>query len=334
MIEMKATVAKLLEEAGAVLVAKLSVGTLAWGDQWFGGLTRNPWNANEGSSGSSAGPASAAAAGLVGFALGTETLGSIVSPCRRCGIAGLRPTFGRVSRHGCMTLAWSMDKIGPIARSVEDCALIFGAIHGYDGHDATAVDRPFDWPMREDVRSLRVGYVENGAPVDERPELAALRELGATLVPVKLPKEHPSSALTMILTVESSAVFDPLIRSGDLSDLGRWPNSFLEGQFTPAVEYVRANRIRTLLMQAMEKLFRETRIDAYVEGNDLALTNLTGHPTVIVPDGFQKRGAAEVPTTTSFTGRLFGETQLLALAHAYEKVRGIRGRRPQLAESS
>jgi Asp-tRNA(Asn)/Glu-tRNA(Gln) amidotransferase A subunit family amidase len=329
-IDVKASVARRLEEAGAVLAAKLSVGTLAWGDQWFGGLTRNPWNVSEGSSGSSAGPASAAAAGLVGFTLGSETLGSIVSPCRRCGAAGLRPTFGRVSRHGCMTLAWSMDKIGPIARSVEDCALIFGAIHGYDGHDPTAVDRPFDWPMREEVRSLRVGYIETGTPAEERPELAALRELDVTLTPIELPKEHPLSALTMILTVESSAAFDPLIRSGDLTDLGRWPHSFLEGQFAPAVEYLRANRVRTLLMQAMEKLFRDTGIDAYVEGDDLALTNLTGHPTVVVPDGFQKRGDAEVPTTTTFTGRLFGETKLLALAQAFEKVRGLRGRSPQL----
>jgi Asp-tRNA(Asn)/Glu-tRNA(Gln) amidotransferase A subunit family amidase len=329
-IDEKATVARRLEEAGAVLVAKLSVGTLAWGDEWFGGMTRNPWNLEEGSSGSSAGSAAAVVAGLVGFALGSETLGSIVSPCRRCGATGLRPTFGRVSRHGCMTLAWSLDKIGPIARSVEDCALIFGAIHGYDGRDHTAVDRPFDWPMKDEVRTLQIGYLENGKSLDDRPELAALRESGVTLRPIELPREYPASEMTMILTVESSAVFDELVRSGDLSGLGRWPNSFLEGQFAPAVDYLRANRVRTLAMRAMEKMFQETGIDAYVEGNDLALTNLTGHPTVIVPDGFQKRGGAEVPSTTAFTGRLFGETRLLGLAAAYEKSRGGSPRRPPL----
>jgi Asp-tRNA(Asn)/Glu-tRNA(Gln) amidotransferase A subunit family amidase len=329
-IDEKATVASRLEDAGAVLVAKLSVGTLAWGDEWHGGMTRNPWNLEEGSSGSSAGSASAVVAGLVGFALGSETLGSIVSPCRRCGATGLRPTFGRVSRHGCMTLAWSMDKIGPIARCVEDCAIIFGAIHGYDGRDMTAVDRRFDWPMQDEVRKLRVGYIENGKPHEERPELAALRELGVTLTPIDLPREYPASEMAMILTVESAAVFDPLVRSGDLSGLGKWPGSFLEGQFAPAVEYLRANRLRTLAMRAMEKMFQESGIDAYVEANDLALTNLTGHPTVIVPDGFQTRNDAEVPSTTTFTGRLFGETKLLALAAAYEKLRGGLQRRPPL----
>lgn len=331
-IEEKATVAERLEAAGAVLIAKLSVGTLAWGDQWFGGMTRNPWNLDEGSSGSSAGSASAVAAGLVGFALGSETLGSIVSPCRQCGATGLRPTFGRVSRHGCMTLAWSMDKIGPIARSIEDCALIFAAIHGYDGRDPTAVDRPFDWPRKRPVRDLRVGYIENETHANDRPELVALRELGITLVPVQLPRDFPLGAMDLILTVESSAVFDPLIRSGDLSDLGRWPNSFLKGQFTPAVEYLRANRLRTLAMRAMEKMFEETNIDAYVEGDDLILTNLTGHPTAIVPDGFQKRDGAEVPATTAFTARLFGETNLLALAKAYEQARGLT-RRPPLTNA-
>ncbi len=329
-IDEKATVARRLEEAGAVLVAKLSVGTLAWGDQWFGGTTRNPWNPAEGSSGSSAGSASATAAGLVGFALGSETLGSIVSPCRRCGATGLRPTYGRVSRHGCMTLAWSMDKIGPIARSVEDCALIFGAIHGRDPRDATTVDRPFHWPMKDPIEKLHVGYVEEGKPANERPELSVLRDLGVTLVPIRLPDSHPVSALTMILGVESSAAFDPLIRSGDLSDLGRWPDSFLKGQFTTAVEYLRASRIRTLLMREMERFFQESGVDAYVEGDDLALTNLTGHPTVIVPDGAQSRGDRQAPATISLTGRLFGETTLLALARAYEQATGPVTRRPAL----
>src|SRR5207248_8304080 len=181
-LDVKATVAHRLEEAGAVLVAKLTLGALAQGDRWFGGLTRNPWDPRRGSSGSSAGSGSATAAGLVGFALGSETHGSIVSPARECGVSGLRPTFGRVSRYGCMSLSWSMDKIGPLARSVEDCALVFGAIHGADGLDPTAVDRPFDWPLRRDLRSLRVGYVEGQKSAKEREELNVLRNLGVKLI--------------------------------------------------------------------------------------------------------------------------------------------------------
>src|SRR5207253_8997414 len=187
----KATVARRLEEAGAVLVAKLTLGALAMGDQWFGGLTRNPWDRKEGSGGSSAGSASAAAAGLIGFGIGSETLGSIVSPCTRCGATGLRPSFGRVSRAGCMTLSWSMDKLGPIGRSVEDCALVFAAIHGADGQDPAAVDRPFAWPPPRDLRSLRVGYVEGRRPADERDELEGVRDLGVQLVPIKLPDRVP-----------------------------------------------------------------------------------------------------------------------------------------------
>ena len=177
-IDNKATVARLLEDAGAVLVAKLTLGALAMGDQWFGGMTRNPWDPKEGSSGSSAGPASAAVAGLIGFGIGSETLGSIVSPCTRCGASGLRPTFGRVSRAGCMTLSWTMDKLGPIARSVEDCALIFAAIHGADPQDPAAVDRPFTWPPPHDLRAFRVGYIEGRTPTAEREDLKVLRELG------------------------------------------------------------------------------------------------------------------------------------------------------------
>ena len=179
MLDDKATVAARLEEAGAVLVAKLTLGALAMGDQWFGGKTRSPWDPRRGSSGSSAGSASAVAAGLVGFALGSETLGSIVSPCRACGASGLRPTFGRVSRHGCMSLAWSMDKIGPIARSVEDCALVFDAIHGHDGLDPTAVDQPFAWPPTSSLGELKIGYVEEPRrPTETREELKVLRGLG------------------------------------------------------------------------------------------------------------------------------------------------------------
>lgn len=325
----KATVARRLEEAGAVLVAKLTLGALAQGDRWFGGMTRNPWNGQEGSSGSSAGSASAVAAGLVGFALGSETLGSIVSPCTRCGVTGLRPTFGRVSRQGCMALSWSMDKIGPIGRSVEDCALVFGAIHGADGLDPTAVDRPFHWPLRRDLRSLRVGYVENRTPVKNRQELAVLRELGVQLVPIKLPDQLPVNALRFILSAEAAAAFDELTRQGITEGLNSWPRTFRMGQFIPAVEYLRANRVRTLLMREMEEMFRQ--VDLYVGGNDLVITNLTGHPTLVLPNGFVKRDGAEVPTALTFTGRLFGETELLAVGHAYQQATGFHLKRPPLA---
>jgi Asp-tRNA(Asn)/Glu-tRNA(Gln) amidotransferase A subunit family amidase len=331
MLDEKATVAQRLDDAGAVLVAKLSLGALAWGDDWFGGQTRNPWNTREGSSGSSAGSACAAAAGLVGFTLGSETLGSIVSPSLRCGASGLRPTFGRVSRQGCMSLAWSMDKIGPICRSVEDCALVFGAIHGYDGLDATAVDFPFAWPPTRDVRSFRVGYFDNGMPIDERAELQVLRDLGVTLVRVQLPEKIPASALTLILNVESAAMFSPLVRSGNLDGTGLWPNELREGQFVTAIEYLQAQRMRTLLMRDMEQLFEI--VDCTVAGDDLTITNLTGHPCVVLPSGFEMRDGCEVPVGLTFTGKLYGDETLLSLAHAYQTATGVHLRRPQLAEA-
>ncbi len=319
-IDVQATVARRLDEAGAVLVAKLSLGALAWGDKWFGGMTRNPWNPRQGSSGSSAGSASATAAGLVGFALGSETLGSIVSPCRRCGATGLRPTFGRVSRYGCMPLAWSMDKIGPIARSVEDCALIFSVIHGSDGLDPTAQERPFEWPCPRDVRTLTVGYFDDPESNIERRDHKVLRELGVKLVPIELPKTPPADPLTVILSAEAASVFDGLLRAGDTAGLNRWPDAWREAEFIPAVEYLRANRIRTLLMREMEKVFIE--VDVYVGGNDLTITNLTGHPTVVLPDGLYKQDGIETPSSITFTGRLFGESELLALARAYQQATG------------
>ncbi len=326
-VEAKATVARRLEEAGAVLVAKLSLGALAMGDQWFGGQTRNPWSPTRGSSGSSAGSACAAAAGLVGFALGSETLGSIVSPCRVCGATGLRPTFGRVSRHGCMTLSWSMDKVGPIARSVEDCALVFAAIHGRDGLDASAVDRPFSWPCRRPLGALKVGYFEGGT---REQQLGVLKELGVKLVPVRLPSKRPAGALTTILHTEAAAAFDDLTRRGVTKGVERWATTFRAGQFVPAVEYIRANRVRALLMQEMEEVMAQ--VDLYVGGppDELALTNLTGHPTVVMPDGFRKAAEAEVPLAVTFTGRLYGEAELLAVAHAYQQATGAHLRRPPM----
>jgi len=320
-IDTKATVAQKLEDAGAVLVAKLTLGALAMGDRWFGGRTRSPWDVKSGSSGSSAGSSSAVAGGLVGFALGSETLGSIVSPCRQCGATGLRPTFGRVSRHGCMTLSWSMDKIGPIARSVEDCALIFGAIHGADGLDAAAVDRPFSWPVRRGLRGLKVGYIE-GRGGRDRSELKVLRDLGVKLVPIKLPEKYPLNAIRLILGTEAAAAFDDLTRAGITEGLNSWPHTFQQGQFVPAVEYLRANRIRTLVMQEMEEAL--SGVDLYVGGNDLLLTNLTGHPTVVMPE------PPRPPASITFTGRLYGEADLLAVAAAYQQAVGFHLKRPPM----
>lgn len=241
-----ATVARRLEEAGAVLVAKLSLGALAMGDQWFGGRTRNPWNPARGSSGSSAGSVSAVVAGLVGFAIGSETLGSIITPCRICGGTGLRPTFGRVSRAGCMPLSWTMDKIGPIARSVQDCGWILNAIHGPDGLDCTAVDEPFHWPPAVDLESVRVGYLSGARPPEEREELQTLRRLGVKLVPIELPRRLPTDSVLIMLTVEAATAFDRFTRDHVSEGLNQWPRIFREGQFIPAVEYLRAARVRSM----------------------------------------------------------------------------------------
>jgi Asp-tRNA(Asn)/Glu-tRNA(Gln) amidotransferase A subunit family amidase len=319
-IDVKATVAARLEEAGAVLVAKLSLGALAMGDLWFRGRTRSPWDPRAGSSGSSAGSASAAAAGLVGFAIGSETLGSIVSPCRACGASGLRPTFGRVSRHGCMTLSWSMDKLGPIARSIEDCALIFDAIHGADGLDAAVVDQPFSWPTSVDLGSLKVGYVEDPRrPSEGRADLHWLRQLGFELVPMTFPENLPVWAVTLMLGTEAAAVFDDLTRKHITEGLNSWPETFRQGQFVPAVEYLRAARVRTKLMQAMAE--RMEKVDLYVgSGLDLPITNLTGHPTAVFPVGFRDRNGRAMPGSLTLTGRLFDETRLLAVAHAIQQA--------------
>ncbi|MEE2990184.1 MAG: amidase [Planctomycetota bacterium] len=326
----KATVAQRIEQAGAVLVAKLSLGALAMGDRWFGGMTRNPWNPEQGSSGSSAGSASATAAGLVGFSIGSETLGSIISPSRRCGNSSLRPTYGRVSRHGCMALTWSMDKLGPICRSIEDCALVFGAIHGFDGKDPTAVDRPFHWPPRRGLHTLRIGYSENDKPLKERTELGVLEELGATLVPIELPHNLPAWAMTIILNVEAATVFDELTRKGITEGLNSWPGTFRQGQFIPAVEYLRANRVRTILMRAMAEVMKT--VDCYVGGDDAAITNLTGHPCAVVPAGFKKKDDVRTPYSVTFTGQLFGETDLLTVAHAYQLETGQHLEHPLLPE--
>jgi Asp-tRNA(Asn)/Glu-tRNA(Gln) amidotransferase A subunit family amidase len=331
-LKVKATVARKLEEAGAVLLAKLSLGSLAYGDRWFGDrMTRNPWNPSAGSSGSSAGSASATAAGLIGFALGSETLGSIVSPSRVCGTTGLRPTFGRVSRAGCMTLCWSMDKIGPIARSIEDCAVVFGTLHGRDSLDASTVDRPFSWPPKRALKTLKVGYFAGGRTGEQT--LKVLRGLGVTLVPIDLPSKYLLGALHLILHAEAAAAFDDLTRAGKQLP-NNWRHSFQAGLFISANDYIRANRVRGLLMQEMEEVME--KVDLYVGGggNELLLTNLTGHPEIVLPDGFAERGKRKVPTSITFTGRLFGEEELLAVGMAYQQARGFHLEHPSLEKPS
>ena len=393
-IEEDATVVKRLDEAGAVLVAKLTLGALANGDHWFGGITRNPWNPHQGSSGSSAGPASATAAGCVAFSIGSETLGSISSPSTRCGCTGLRPTFGFVPRTGAMALSWSMDKLGPICRSVEDCALVLDAIHGPDGKDrAVAQNAAFNWNANLDWRSLRVGYLkkdfepatesqqpqtaeETTAMPEERERrekarkrreasrvraaydhkfseaaLEKLREMGVNLVAVEMPK-LPYDAMVMMLESEAAAAFDEHTRTGRdklLTAQGPddWPNSFRTARFFPAVEYIQASRARRLAMDAVGKVF--SQFDVIVTptfSQQLVITNLTGHPALILPNGLrgsdappptsfadgadENVGGPGTPVSMTFLGNLFGEAKLLALARAYQEATGFHKLHPKL----
>lgn len=331
-LDEKATVIERLEQAGAVLVAKLSLGALAMGDRWYDQMTRNPWNPQQGSSGSSAGSCAAVAAGLVGFALGSETLGSIVSPARRCGATGLRPTFGRVSRHGCMALSWTMDKIGPITRSIEDCALVLDAIHGVDGFDYSVVDRQFTWPAKRELRELRVGYTESETPRRDRDDLQILEKTGVQLIPIKLP-EFPHWPITIMLDSEAGTMFDPLTRAGITEGLNSWPGTFRKAQLIPATEYLRAARVRTLLMNEMRKMMQE--VDMYMVDtvDNLAITNLTGHPAVVLPFGFDDvADQPRTPKATTLTGQLYGESELLWVAKAIQDATGFHLDRPPLEQ--
>lgn len=338
-IENDASVITKLEEAGAVLCAKLTMGALAWGDVWFGGKTRNPWDTTKGSSGSSAGSASTVAAGLLPFAIGTETWGSIISPSTVCGTTGLRPTYGRVSRTGAMALSWSMDKIGPICRSAEDLAIVFNAIQGEDGIDQTLYDVPFNYKPDIDLKNLKVGYLKSDFDslydfhVNDSLTLARLKELGVDLIPIELP-DLPVNELSLILSTEASAAFDELTRSNRDDLLVRqiknaWPNEFRSSRFIPAVEYINANRIRFLLIQEIEKLMNE--VDIYIApswyGNNLLLTNLTGHPAVVLPNGFSEDGT---PTSITFTGKLFNEGILIAFAKLYQDATDFHKKHPPL----
>jgi Asp-tRNA(Asn)/Glu-tRNA(Gln) amidotransferase A subunit family amidase len=354
--QVDATVVERLRDAGAVLCAKLSMGALAQGGVWFGGSTRNPWSPDNSSSGSSAGPGAATSAGLVAFAIGTETRGSIISPSSTCGVVGLRPTYGRVSRYGAMALSWSMDKIGPMCRSVEDCAIVFNAIHGSDGRDDTVVDAPFNWTPEVPLSSLKIGFLESefnpaassgqgrgaggggggrgggGNPEDARRRaeerntllkdaLEVLRTAGAKLEPMMLP-EFPANALGFILSAEAAAAFDDLTRSREVDLLteqgaGAWPNTFRTSRFIPAVEYIRAQRARTLLNRQMDALMSTYDVFLSPTGSaSLGITNLTGHPAACLKAGFVDGS----PLALMITGRLYDEATVLRVALAYERA--------------
>jgi Asp-tRNA(Asn)/Glu-tRNA(Gln) amidotransferase A subunit family amidase len=338
-IDTKAGVIEKLEEAGAVLIAKLTLGALAMGDVWFNDTTRNPWNLDQGSSGSSAGSAAATAAGLVPFTIGTETYGSIISPATRCGVSGLRPTYGRVTRAGAMALSWSMDKVGPICRSAEDCAIVFDAIRGTDKNDPTLYEAGFDYkPVN--LSDLRIGYYKSAFEEDypfkkqDQQTLRELKKLGAELVPVDLNVDFPVDAMTNILLAEAAAAFDELTRSNRDSLLVRqgehaWPALFRAARFMPAVEYIQANRIRTLLIEEYNALLKD--FDVVVTpsfgGTQLPATNMTGHPVVVVPNGAIENGSR---TTISFLGNLFDEATILAVAKTYQDATDFDERRPPL----
>lgn len=332
-----ATVIRKLEEAGAVLVAKTSLGELAMGDVWHGGKTRNPWNPEAGSSGSSAGSGAAVAAGLVPFALGSETLGSIVSPATVCGTSGLRPTFGRVSRAGALVLCWSLDKIGPMARTAEDCALVLNAIRGADPADPSTLDAAFRFTKKK--QNLRVGIVKadfadgNGNQANDLATLATLRELGFELHELEWP-QIPSEPLMLTLEAEAAAAFDELTRSNQDDELvqqapSSWPNSFRSARFIPAVEYLQAMRLRARLVEEMARLF--TEVDVIVapswSGNQLLYTNMSGHPCVVVPNGDKTGGN---PASICFIGNLFGEADAVQLAAAYQRATNFHLQRPPL----
>lgn len=386
MIDEDATVVKRLDAAGAVLVAKLTLGALAEGDHWFGGVTRNPWNPDQGSSGSSAGPASATAAGCVGFSIGTETLGSISSPSTRCGCTGLRPTFGHVPRTGAMALSWSQDKLGPICRAVEDCALVLEVIQGPDGEDRSVQSAAFNWNSQDDWRKYRVAFLESefkfdraalearvknfrgitdaekeqfiaSAEYDQKfneAALAELRRMGVKMTPVEFPK-MPYQPMVTILNVEGAAAFDELTRSGRDKLMveqgpGGWPNTFRSARFVPAVEYVQANRAKFLAMQGVAKALEGYDvIVAPTNGEQLTVTNLTGYPALILPNGFRgsdapparkgpdgmvgNYGGPGTPVSLTFLGQLYGEAKLLCLARAYQDSTKFHLRHPQFSQS-
>ena len=331
-IEEDAYVYTRLNEAGAVLVAKFTLGALAMGDYWFGGRTKNPWNLNSGSSGSSAGSASATVAGLIPFAIGTETHGSIISPSSTCGATGLRPTFGSVSRSGAMTLSWSLDKVGPICRSAEDAATVFSFIHGTDGKDASAVNRSFNLSNKRGVKDLRIAYSKNhfdrldSTTSQEWGVIKALREHGITISPMILPDTdvYKFDLIGLVIGAEAAAAFDEFTRIGLDDQMTRqtrfdWPNYFRVSRLIPAVEYVNANRHRSILMQKMNEAMEpwDVIITPSFGNRQLAITNLTGHPALCMPIGFNKQG---LPNSITFLSNLFREEELVKLGTFFQSV--------------
>ncbi len=359
--ERDARIVEMLRAAGAVLIGKTTVGALAYGDIWFGGKTRNPWNLNEGSSGSSAGSASAVAAGLCGFAIGTETLGSITSPSQRCGTTGLRPTFGRVSRAGGMALCWSLDKVGPICRGVEDCALVLAAINGQDPADRGSIAAPLRFEADAGIAGMRLGYIadafeDKDATDVDRAALAAARSLGLEVTEVRLP-DLPFGSLMAILYAEAAAAFEDLTLSNRDDELtwqskAAWPNAFRKARFLSAVDHVQADRLRYRVMQALDALFRQidALIGPFATGPMLIASNFTGHPCLHLRAGFLQAGTRsdpsiaesrldlgqetqgarlfEVPQGISLWGRLYDEGRLCNLGMALEAALGVAARRP------
>ena len=346
-IDTDASVVERLDAAGAVLVAKLTLGALAWGDVWFGGMTRNPWNPDQGSSGSSAGPGSAVSAGLVGFAIGSETLGSIVSPSTRNGVTGLRPTFGVVSRHGAMPLSWTMDKLGPMARSAECCELVFQSIAGHDERDPASVGAGYDWLQPLEVSRVRVGYLADafegdydGKTADEA-VLETLRGLGFDPKPVVLP-DLPVGALTLMLNAEAAAAFSELSASGGTDTMVRqernaWPNVFRHARLIPAVDYINASRVRTLLSRQMATLMSEwdVLVTPSFRGSALTLTNLSGHPSITMPNRFDPltddpASPRRRPGSITLVAGLYRDDLLLSVAKAWQGATGFHRLRPPI----
>jgi Asp-tRNA(Asn)/Glu-tRNA(Gln) amidotransferase A subunit family amidase len=339
-INKTATIVEKLDEAGAVLLGKFTLGALAMGDVWYGGVTKNPWNLEQGSSGSSAGSASAVSAGLVPFAIGTETYGSIVSPSTRNGVTGLRPTFGRVSRHGAMALSWSMDKIGPISRSALDNGLVLSAIQGADIKDKSTITAAFNYDGNKPIQELKVGYFseffkndQNGNQNDQA-VLEVIRNLGFDLHEIKLESSVDINSMIIMLMAEGAAAFDELTRL-DLDDIlvaqhkGAWPNLFRAARFIPAVEYIQASRFRTQLIGEMHALFQDydVIITPSFAGNQLLITNMTGHPALCMPNGFNEKGS---PTSITFLANLFDEEKLIMLGKAYQDATDWQKQRPPL----
>ncbi|MCS5491118.1 amidase [Algoriphagus limi] len=338
-IDETAQIVEKLDQAGAVLVGKFTLGALAMGDVWYGGVTKNPWNLEQGSSGSSAGSASAVSAGLVPFAIGTETLGSIVSPSTRNGVTGLRPTYGRVSKHGAMALSWSMDKIGPISRSALDNAIVLSVLNGKDEKDPSTIEAAFNYTAQKDPKSLKIGYFKsffegNRSSENDRKVLEFLENEGFELHPVELETSVAAGPMTMMLMVEGAAAFDELTRLGWDDELvaqnrNAWPNLFRAARFIPAVEYVNLARQRSVLIQEMHDLMKDydVIVTPSYGGQQLQITNLTGHPALCLPNGFNRGGS---PTSITLLGNLFEEDKLVLLGNYIQKNTDWQAKRPPL----